>query len=418
MAISAVRTDWNEELVELLGELSIAFAVAFGATEPTWTSVHAGAPVACYRIELSPQVTDVGPIMRWAGHQRIEGAAGTEIHARLAINVAALAAAADVDARQVRDQMALAARELLIACGIEADAATAIESAWRAADPTLAVRMLRQPTLRNDLPPPVKLDDALVSLIDRKVAEAVNAAGVVPGDYTGQHAKELDRDVLAPDALSTLNIALAAHRVDDLVLFGMRQIERVINHKDRALQGLGDTASLLSVGMDPLTRYRETEVEYLQLRRCCEAAVEAALRLAPTGATPVDDIAWAEILAAAYAYLQATNRSEGIHHQLSPTLLRITDSWQISSELDESGDAADNAAGSGVVYHLDAGAFGRAVAAERVAMDTPVPIHATVSGVEEGDEAAESAHSAAPVHAEQPQMSPLSLRVTPRRREN
>jgi hypothetical protein len=405
VAISAVRTDWNEDLVDLLRELSIAFALALGAVEPTWTSVHTGTQVAGYRIELSPKVTDSDKIMHWAGHRIVQALAGTEIHSELAVNVAAMSAAADVDARQVRDQMAVAARELLVSSGVEAGAAT-VEAAWRASDPTLGVRLVRHLTIRNDLLPPVNLDDALVSQVDRKVAEAVKTAAVHPGDYTGTEAKAVDRDVLAPAALSTLNDALAGHRMDDLVLFGMRQIERTISHYTRALQGVSNSVPLLPVGTDPLSRFRQTESEYLELRRCGEVAVEAALRLAPTGATPVDEIAWGEILAAAYAYLRATNRSEGIHHQLSPTLLRITESWEISTEPDESGIAADNAAGHGLVYRFDSNAFGRAVAAERLAADASAPLQTTVSAVETSSETVDSANSdTALVSSHQPLMT-------------
>ena len=52
--------------------------------------------------------------------------------------------------------------------------------------------------------------------------------------------------------------------------------------------------------------------------------MEVALRTAPTGLAPVDDLTWGEILAAARAYLAATTRSEAIHHHVGETLLELS----------------------------------------------------------------------------------------------
>ena len=371
VAVSALRTDWPEDVVDLFHELSIALCSALGAIDAAWTVAHEGSNIACYRIELLPRTADGEPALAWTDHERVDVGSDIAILSRLAVDCAALAAIAETNVETARDELAAIARGLLIAAGLGAEAAAAVEAAWRSTAPTFAVRIMRQPTVRTDLPAPVRLDSALISSVNRRVAEAVHANGVTPGEYKAESAKELDRDVLAPAALAELNKVLAMHRMDDLVRFGMRELERTINHKTRDLESLGQATALLPVGEDPLQRYREKEADYLTLRRSCEMAVEAALRFAPAGTAPVDEIAWGEILAAAHSYLQATTRSEGIHNQLSPTLLRISDSWEVTTEPDRSVVVGQEADGGQVVYQLDADAFMRAVAAERIADSWP-----------------------------------------------
>lgn len=391
VAVSAAHTGWADDAADLLRVLSIAMCTALAAIDHQWTSAHEGSNICSYVVEVVPRTTNDGPALEWTDHERFDASAGSAIRAQLAVDCQALVMVADTSIDDARDALAVIMRDLLLAAGIGVDAAGSVETAWQSTAPTFGARAVRQPTVRNDLPSPIGLDDALVSSLRRRVAEAIHAIGVAPGEYKGQPAKELDRDVLAPAALTELNQVLAVHGMDDLVRFGMRQIERTINQKDRDLQALAQAISLLSVGADPLERYRTTEAQYLALRRSCETAVEAALRLAPTGTVAVDDIAWGEILAAAHSYLQATNRSEGIHHQLSPTLLRIDDSWEVFAERDESGAVSGAAAGEGVIYQLDVDAYTRAVTGERVVDEGSQGRHAAASYTPPNDASADTA---------------------------
>lgn len=81
--------------------------------------------------------------------------------------------------------------------------------------------------------------------------------------------------------------------------------------------------------------------------------MEAALRSAPSGSTPVDDIAWGEILAAAWAYLAATTRSQAIHHQIGPTTLEITTSFELSTKSAAPSDRGGTVTGDGSGYNFD-----------------------------------------------------------------
>lgn len=370
VAVSALRPEWEQDFIEVLHDMSGAFGFALRAIADTWETAHIGTGIVGHLIDLSPQRlgSDVG-FMRLARTQSVEHPDGGLVHSTLEVNQDAFDAEYTDITNALRDEMAEAVMEVLRAAGLGADAARSVGGAWRAAPPMLAVQVLRPPTVRNDLVSPVELDWALISQVDRRVAEAVRAAGVEPGDYTGRRAKELDRDVLAPAALAQLNDTLAAHNMDDLVRYGMEQLERCLNRKDRALRDVRQSATKLQIEWDPAERYQELEAKYLLLRRCSETVVEASLRSAAHGAKPVDSIAWGEVLAAAHAYLAATMRSEGIHHQISPTLLHVSESWELSTKRDESGEAASAAAGGGRVYDFDAQALGKLRATELLSAD-------------------------------------------------
>jgi hypothetical protein len=370
VAISALRPEWEEEFVDVLHNMSGAFCFALRAVSDSWEAAHADTGIAGHIVELSAQRLggDAG-FVRCASTETVEHIDGSIIRSVFEVDLDGFDEESANITDLLRDAMARAVSETLHASGIGTAAVQTVQEAWRAAPPTLAVQVSRPPTVRNDLALPVELDAALISQVDRRVAEAVRAAGVAPGDYTGHRAKELDRDVLAPAALAQLDTALAAHHMDDLVKYGMEQLERCINRRDRALQDVRQSAAKLKLEWDPAERYQELEAQYLQLRRCCETAIEASLRSAAKGTRQVDAIAWGEVLASAHAYLAATMRSEGIHHQVSPTLLRVSESWELSTERDESGAAAIAAAGGGRVYDFDAQALGRLRAADLISGD-------------------------------------------------
>lgn len=370
VAISALQPEWEEDFVDVLHNMSGAFGFALRAVSDSWEAAHVNTGIAGHVVELSAQRLggDAG-FVRCASTETLGHINGSIIHSVFEVDMDGFDEESTDITDLLRDAMARAVSDTLHASGVGTDAVRTLREAWQAAPPTLAVQVSRPPTVRNDLALPVELDAALISQVDRRVAEAVRAAGVAPGRYTGDRAKELDRDVLAPAALAQLNTALAAHHMDDLVKYGMEQLERCINRRDRALQDVRRSAAKLKLEWDPAEKYQELEARYLQLRRCCETAIEASLRSAAKGTRQVDAIAWGEVLASAHAYLAATMRSEGIHHQVSPTVLRVSESWELSTERDESGAGAIDVAGGGRVYDFDAQALGRLRAGDLISGD-------------------------------------------------
>lgn len=363
VAVEALRKGWPTDKFTFLSDLAIGLSYAFEQITDVWVEAHRDTGVRGYVFKLSVGTTG-GDVLRLLGTSR-SGGSGTHDEPGDVISVEVEVELDptlndDFDGtgafqKSMADVIADAAR----AAGVSSDASDTIRTAIMGGPATFAVETLRPLTTRNDFSNPVPLNEALVSVVDRKVAEAVRDAGIEPGEYRGTPAKEIDRDVLAPTALALLEAALAGHSMDELLQFGMEQIERCLAHKSRAQVTAQHATDILSVSWDPLERLHASESELTTLRHCIEVAMEAALRSAPSGSTPVDDLTWGEILAAARAYLAATTRSEAIHHQIGETVLEISTSFELSTKsAAPSGGGTVTGGGSG--YNFDNHAYARA----------------------------------------------------------
>lgn len=382
-AITAAEPHWAEsEFAMLLNNLAGAFTFGLRAIADVWKATHEGSEVTGYVVNLNPAKEPL-PDGRtlWVSESTIVSEPGGRlVHAEMLVACAHLASAANSDIERVQGQMSRGLKELLVLTGINEAAAEQFAIIWRDAPPTLAISLVTAPTVRNDLPHPIALDDALISEVDRLVAEEVNKRGTKPGIYRGEEAKRLDRDVLAPAALKVLKHRMALYNAETLVSFGMLELERCVAYRDRKLRDIEQAAKRLNVEWDPVARYNQLENEYLMLRRCSETIVEAALRFSPSGEYPIDDLAWGEIIAAAYAYLNATMRSESVHHQITPTALVINDSFEIAVARDAGGKATTGGPGSGRVYDFDMAAYGEARAAFHLTDEIPNHFEASASG--------------------------------------
>lgn len=370
VAVEALRKGWPADKFTFLSDLAIGLSYAFEQITDVWVEAHRDTDVRGYVFNLTTAHSggDVLRLLRTSP----SGASGSpddpEAVTTVEIEVEldpTLDDDFDVTAA-FQTSMAAVIADAARAGGVSPDASDTIKAAIMSGPPTFAVEALRPLTTRNDFSNPVPLNEALVSVVDRKVAEAVSHAGIEPGEYRGTPAKEIDRDVLAPTALALLEAALASHSMDELLQFGMEQIERCLAHKSRAHVTAQHATDILGVSWDPLERLHASESQLNTLRRCIEVAMEAALRSAPSGSAPLDDLTWGEILAAAHAYLAATIRSEAIHHQVGETVLEISTSFELSTKPAASSDGGRTVSDNGSGYRFDNHAYARARLAPHV----------------------------------------------------
>ncbi|TFV69282.1 hypothetical protein E4P40_22415 [Blastococcus sp. CT_GayMR20] len=371
VAIAKTDPEWATDAFHLLHDLSGALAFGLGQVDAAWQDSHHDCDTVGYRLALQPAAADRrGEHRIWLDRAGVEaGPRGPVCVGVLNVALEAFGGDAVPDMRAVHEDMAAAIRDLALAGGASPHGAEDVLTLWQSAPPTLAIRAVQPVASRQRLVSAIALEDALVADMDRRVAEAVHESGVHPGDYIGRDAKDLDRAVLAPAALAVLSDRLSAHNMDELLAFGMIQLERCVADRERVLRSLEQSAALLSVEWDPVERHREVAEEYLLLRRCIETTIEAALRLEPRGPEQVDALAWMELTAAARAYLSATMRSESVHHQVSPVGLRVSETFELSTFAIEWGSGV-GAEGDEKVYDLAMTAFGRTRAELRLALDT------------------------------------------------
>lgn len=364
VAVEALRKGWPADKFTFLSDLAIGLSYAFEQITGIWLAAHRDTDIRGYIFNLTTAPLG-GELLRLRRTTTSRTPGSLNQPGRV------ITVDVEVDLERTPDDeidlsaafqgaMAAVIAGAANAAGISDDASETIRAAIISGPPTFAVETLRPLPSRNDFSSPVGLNEALVSVVDRKVAEAVRHAGLKPGEYRGTLAKEIDRDVLAPAALALLDSALAAHGMDGLLQFGMEQIERCLAHKSRAQMTARHASDILSVTWDPVERLHASERELNTLRRCIEVALEAALRSAPTGPAPVDDLSWCEILAAAHAYLEATTRSEAIHHQVGETVLEISTLFELSTKPASSTGGGESAYGDGSGYNFDYQAYSRA----------------------------------------------------------
>lgn len=363
VAVEAMGPGWTEDHLDFGMNLAIGLAYAFDRMVEIWTHEHDATPINGYVIRLSP-TSDADTVLSLADTTRETFHATGErdvVHAVVQVSFEALDDAAATATTTVHRSMAQVVHELTVAAGLSPEAGGRIGEAVLANAPTFAIETLRPVTMRNDLRLPVSLDPALVSEVDRKVATVVRDQGVQPGEYSGDTAKALDRDVLAPAALTLLEEAVHIHAMDDLLIFGMEQLERCLAHKTRAQMEARHATELLEVSFDPLDRLEQSENELNLLRRSIEAALETTMRASPTGNVLVDELTWGAVLAAARAYLAATMRSEALHHQVGNTVLHISSSFELSVRPGSRSAPTAQDASDGSAYDLDHDAYKRSL---------------------------------------------------------
>ena len=360
VAVRSAEPAWQGQEQVLLHDLAGGIAYGFDAVRAVWEEAHAAARITGYRIRLRAapggQTMTVGDVT--VSDHVVEGV--------LLVSPEAFAQIADADIAAAQALMGESVSDIARRGGLADELAASISEAWARSSPTFALSIRQSPTARPDLASPLEIDAAFSSEAHREIARRVHAAEVRPGIYAGDAARALDRDVLAPAALGLLTERLARHAAEKLVQIGMIEADRASADRDRDVRNLEQSTRLI-LEWDPVARAAEAQSEHVILRRCIEILVELTLRDQPSGQAPVDRMAWMELLAAANAYLEATTRSEAVHHQVQPTAIEISDMYEIEVIDPPAETFASEAAGEGRVYSLDTQAYQHARASHQMA---------------------------------------------------
>ncbi|MCF8525954.1 MAG: hypothetical protein K9G24_00375 [Candidatus Nanopelagicales bacterium] len=352
VAVSLFGPTWTRDVDSLLYDIAGAFTFGLRQIRETWNASHNG-DESGYVLALA-NVERVDADIEVANVLIDDRAHGRVVHATLNIPVDSFTRAAAQDITVGRALMAAAMEMVVRSAGMKSDDCAAIRGAWSTAPPTLVVQVGAAVTARATLRSPLAVDESLASEIQRIMAESLKDGGVTPGTYQGVKAGALDREHLAPIALGILNDALDGYAMDDVIEFGMQQIERSLAKRRELESDIRRSSQHLAIEWDAVARHREVMHEHLLLRRSQEAAVEAALRLQPQGSRTLDDLSWQRILAAADAYMHATMRSEAVHHQLNPSAIEVSESYEISIAKDGSPTGeSERSSASGNAYDLD-----------------------------------------------------------------
>lgn len=361
---STVQREHRQLLVDLAG------GMAFGlkAVDDAWVTAHADTDIAGHVLTLQI-ADDTEDGSRFISTKNVSLDVQSQIsYSTLEIAFDTFLVAGDGNPDTIKEEMATSIYEVLLGAKVPEEKAAQTEAAWRSARASMTLNVTSSPTSQNNLRAPVLIDRAYLSTVDRLVAESVHQQGIKPGLYVGEEAKALDRDILANSALSLLQSRLAGYSGDQLVLFAMEQLERTVSYFDRRLRGINESARSLDLEWNPIDLAARTTAESITIRRCNEIVVEGALRFSPTGNSALNDVSWGEILAAANAYLEATMRSENVHNQVTPSALKISESFEISVVTPP--EDTSPVESERLTYNLDSNAYNEALARHRLAEDS------------------------------------------------
>lgn len=369
-AVQSSTDDWPLENFRELHSYAGGVAWAVHNLGEEWDRVTSTVDVSGYRLKF--RVEPIGPDLTPWGDEEVpplptapgilvedviltSSAGGTLAEWIFRVDLIELLRAVHHDAQSAHLQLGVAVSNALQRSGIEPAQCEEFKNSWNLTRATFTARMGSSPTIQANLPAPWKLDSAFLAATKRQIAAQLMNADVTPGLYTSHALKALDNTTLAPAALALLQDKLAAHDLREICLIGLEQINRCVSMSASIARNIEQSAQAMDLDWDPIDRLRENEREYVNLRMCCEACIEAAMRVEPAGTTPLDQVAWQEIIAAAFGYIEATNRSESIHHQVTPVAVRITEYYEIEVERSDRGIEQQHSEQR--VYDLDVEAY-------------------------------------------------------------
>lgn len=150
---------------------------------------------------------------------------------------------------------------------------------------------------------------------------APHAVHIEPHAGNAEWTRADEYAALDPPPLTTELPRLGRHATEDLIQIGMVEAGRASVDRERKARNLEQSARL-GLAWD-LRHERQRPV-------------------------PVDPMTWMELLAAAQAYLEATTRSEGVHHQVQPTAIEISDMYEVEAVNPPAKTSASAIAGEGI----------------------------------------------------------------------
>ncbi|MCS5718469.1 hypothetical protein N1027_09995 [Herbiconiux sp. CPCC 205763] len=357
--------DWPANQWRIVMDVAAAMSFGVAQVEADWNSAHTQNAPQSHVLEFVPQSGFTpGPLFSIIDHE-VDSDGVHQVSAGLNFSVLESFHGRGAD-QSIRDEMATLIQQLLRSGGAAENESVAVARAWRAAPPTLTFQIINTITQHNDLRSPVDFNESLSSEIDRAIAGAVKHAGVAPGTYGGEEAKRLDREILSCAALDALRTKLAQYDRDDLIQFGMQQLERGAAERDRELRGIRRSQQSLALTWDPVVTANRIQSDAFLLRRANEVIIEVTLRENLRGDARLNDTAWASLMAAANAFVEATIRSEGIHLQVTPVALEISDLYEIAI-VDDDQPIEHHV---GAPYRLDQHQLSLAMAAEQFREET------------------------------------------------
>lgn len=374
VAFPVASDDWDRgNPFTLLSDLGGGLAFAVDSIDEQWAQAHHTSTARGYRVRFESS-DDSSPI---AGSTTDISPTGLTGYTTWRVGIESFADRADGNPTATNEMCAAPLADMVRGTGTSDADAEHIRAALIAAPPFLIMERKESRTARFNLPSPVRFDDAEESRMTRILAERIAGSSTRPATYRGTAANALVRDLIAPTAREELRRRIRVHDPREVISYGLEQLVRVADARERSVGNLQRVARHLTTAWDPTERMALDSADFVRLRQANEILIEAAVQdltgapdmgSAPAVA-PIDGHAWRKLLAAADAYLAITQHSERLHHGITPVEIELTDLYELRVRPDLTDHAAE--------WPLDSASLNMATAASN--LDDVDPIESVAS---------------------------------------
>jgi len=177
------------------------------------------------------------------------------------------------------------------------------------------------------LPKPDQPSLVARSRVSRELAEQVAQQGLTPGVLHGPHARDFESKIVFPWLLDRLHRHLADLDPDELVAYGLAQLERA--HHQRSMEDL-KLGWRLGFPQTSPADVADVRDEAAKLTRAISLLLEEVLANPPTGTGHTDSLIWGQALATAELCIESCMRSAALHYRLEDASVEVSDSYDIN----------------------------------------------------------------------------------------
>jgi hypothetical protein len=222
-------------------------------------------------------------------------------------------------------------------CGVSAQD-TDLEhfsAAWHEASAGIRMDLYEVWQVETFPPSPEEISGPARKQYEHAINRHLLEAGIEPGRFSNEAARDLESKIVAPMLLSMLHDQLAAFDGRALLGRALRQYDLANAKRINGERKLSFTQRFDEFTLDPAAAYQDLVEESMRLTRAETILIEELLVQEPAGTEVPDRMQWTELLALADILFEAQMRSEAIHFNLSNTELVVTDSYDV--QIDSSG---------------------------------------------------------------------------------
>lgn len=209
-----------------------------------------------------------------------------------------------------------------------------LERALASAPPAFSMALEKMYQRHTDLPKPQKPHATFLSETLRALASHMRTLQVPIGEHSDAAAVQLETEIIYPFLKSLLIKEWDRFDGESVLETLACELECAAywrTHRRRALQ---DSIRNVELAYDPVTQATENDQEDGSAERRLELLIELALAHPPKGRLSLDQLELRRLLSISQLSLESGFRGEGAHYRLMPSVTKISDMYEVTTQTD------------------------------------------------------------------------------------